>query len=199
MRPTILLLAAGALALMIASGAAVAATVIICQGYGLGHPCVGTPQDDVIYGTDHRDFMDSKEGDDTVYARGAVDTVQGGSGNDLIYGDSGEDYIQAGDPNVPLIPTPDNDVVHGGPGPDSINGAEGDDVIYGGDGDDHILFGYTGEDILYGGDGNDYLNVGTDAQSNRQRDILHCGPGEDRYTADKADVVSEDCEIKTPY
>ena len=52
------------------------------------------------------------------------------------------------------------------------------------------LCGGAAADNLNGGEGNDYLNAGDDAGG----DVLDCGGGTDRYTADPGDTAQSSCE-----
>jgi hypothetical protein len=64
----------------------------------------------------------------------------------------------------------------------------------GGDGTDTLWefpFGETSKDIYSGGDGNDIFAVNNRRPS---KDIVSCGSGFDRVSADRIDVVSDDCE-----
>jgi Ca2+-binding RTX toxin-like protein len=76
-----------------------------------------------------------------------------------------------------------------------VSGGGGDDVIYGGDGNDWLA-GDTGEDVLYGGEGNDSLDGVDQWRGPPVRDELYCGPGKDKYAADRLDYVDSSCEEK---
>ena len=69
----------------------------------------------------------------------------------------------------------------------------GKDFVYGGEGSDNLI-GYGGDtyvDRFFGGAGDDTVQSrDVPAVSDR----LRCGPGVYRVYADKADVVSSDCE-----
>ena len=132
----------------------------------------GCPKGGLLSGTDGRDHLDGKDGDDEIRGLGSVDDMLGGGGNDVIYG---------------------------GPGDDSpLWGLMGADVIYGGAGNDFWLAGGAGEDVLYGGKGNDALEGidWYDSGASPMRDELYCGPGKDKYQADKLDYVDSSCEEK---
>ena len=141
----------------------------------------GCPKGGLLSGTDKADDLAGKDGDDEIHGLGgSEDYIDGELGNDVIYGGPGTDYI------------------NGGGGDESLSGDDGDDVIYGGDGPD-LLWGGTGEDVLYGGKGNDSLD--SDDQFGRagappMRDELYCGPGKDKYHADRLDYVDSSCEEK---
>ena len=100
MRKTILVLASMALAVLLASGIALAATV------------KGDGNDNVLTGTSNRDVINPFGGNDTVYALGGNDDVRHSYGNDKILGGSGNDTLRGGF---------DNDEIWGGPGRDLID------------------------------------------------------------------------------
>jgi Ca2+-binding RTX toxin-like protein len=100
MRKTILLSATMALAVLLASGVALAANV------------QGTGGDDVLYGTGSRDTIIPFGGDDTVYALADNDDVRHSFGNDTIYGGADDDTLRGGR---------GSDVIYGGPGRDLID------------------------------------------------------------------------------
>ena len=100
MRKSVLLLASMALAVLLASGVALAANV------------KGTDGVDVLYGTPSRDVINPFSGNDTVYAKGGNDDVRHSYGNDKIYGGGGNDTLRGGF---------DNDEIWGGPGKDLID------------------------------------------------------------------------------
>ena len=68
----------------------------------------------------------------------------------------------------------------GGPGPDRLSGDQGNDVITP-DG---------GHDVVDSGAGDDYVLAADD----HMRDVISCGPGNDRVRADGTDRVARDCE-----
>jgi len=78
-------------------------------------------------------------------------------------------------------------------GDDEITDGLGKDAVYGGNGKDNLI-GYgrdTSVDRFYGGAGDDTIQS-RDVPASKDR--VDCGSGFDRVYADKADVVSEDCE-----
>src|SRR5829696_8427440 len=81
MRKAILVLASVALAVLLASGIAFAATV------------KGDGNDNVLTGTPNRDVINPFGGNDTVYALGGNDDVRHSYDNDKIWGGSGRDLI----------------------------------------------------------------------------------------------------------
>jgi Ca2+-binding RTX toxin-like protein len=78
-------------------------------------------------------------------------------------------------------------------GPDEIVDGRGKDAVYGGGGADDLI-GYGGDttvDRFSGGDGGDTVQS-RDVPA--VKDVVRCGAGTDEVYADKADVISEDCE-----
>ncbi len=120
MRRAVLVLAAIALAMVVGSGAALAAT-IRCDG---GH-CSGTNRPDSIFGTDKRDAIFAKDGGDFVSGRGGADNLNGQAGDDEVLGGWGDDWVKGGR---------HDDVVAGGLGNDRITGGSGDNLILARDG-----------------------------------------------------------------
>jgi hypothetical protein len=104
MRSTMLLLAAMVAAMLLASGVALAATVINCADDPVA-PCDGTTGDDEMTGTVGTDHMYAKEGNDTLRGLGRFDDLRGGPGNDNLDGGGGNDQynIYEGDWGVDRI------------------------------------------------------------------------------------------------
>jgi Ca2+-binding RTX toxin-like protein len=118
MRKSVLLLATMALAVLLASGLALAApkggntiTEIDCNLVG-STSCQGTSGPDIIYGTPSADVIVPYAGNDTVYAGSGADEVRHSFGNDLIKGGYGTDTLRGGF---------DNDEIYGGPDKDLID------------------------------------------------------------------------------
>ena len=134
----------------------------------------GCPNGGLLSDTDGKDLLNGKGGAEKIHGLGDKDELIGGMGSDVIYGGPGDDGRLSRD--------------------------RGDDVIYGGDGNEGWLAGAAGEDILYGGNGNDKLD-GLDHSIGLPvgptvRDELYCGPGKDKYAADRLDYVDSSCEKK---
>ena len=87
-------------------------------------------------------------------------------GNDLLRGGKGED------------------VLFGGAGADRLVGGSGSDYLSGGAGADQLVGG-PGHNRFDGGSGNDTIK-----SANGVREMVDCGFGRDRVTADPRDVVS---------
>jgi Ca2+-binding RTX toxin-like protein len=79
---------------------------------------IGSPDDDIIWGT-----------------RG-YDSIYGGGGNDEIYGLDGDDYVNGGTGQDSIEGHVGNDTLFGGGGNDYLSGGEGADHLDGGDGKD---------------------------------------------------------------
>ena len=117
MKKAILLLAAMAVALGLASGMALAATI------------VGTDRDETFLGTAYADTIRAKGGADEVRRRGGPDQLYGNAGRDKIYGGFGKgDRLHGGFGNDRLISEDIfsqsgafRDVVDCGPGDDSAS------------------------------------------------------------------------------
>ena len=78
-------------------------------------------------------------------------------------------------------------------GGDEIVDGRGKDAVYGGSGVDNLI-GYGGDtsvDRFSGGTGKDTIQSGDVPAS---RDRVLCGPDVDLFYADRADILSEDCE-----
>jgi hypothetical protein len=126
MRRTLLFVSTTALVVLVACGAALAAS-INCPT-GPGGECNGTNQGDALYGTS------------------GVDNMYGYRGSDLMYGYGGGDFMYGGDESGL------GDKMSGGTGADLVNGQGGNDLIEGGPGRDTLRTG-TGSDRVEAQDG----------------------------------------------
>jgi Ca2+-binding RTX toxin-like protein len=83
----------------------------------------------------------------------------------------------------------------GGPGEDVMFAGPGVDVVFGGEGDDRMYaralvdVEVSGADTMFAGDGNDIVFV-----RDGEADVVGCGPGRDRVSADSEDIVRDGCE-----
>ena len=127
MRRPLLFMAATTLAMLVACGVALAASVD-CPTASGGY-CYGTNSGDALYGTPN------------------VDREFGKGGSDLMYGYGDGDFMYGGDEAGV------GDKMRGGGGPDLINGQGGNDVIDGGPGSDTLKTG-KGSDRVEAKDGN---------------------------------------------
>ena len=179
-RMATLFVLAGMVALVVAAGAAFAATVINCQ---VSVPCLGTDGPDELYGTAKYDRMEASQGDDLLYGR---------RGPDLLMGD---------DSGQPTSPTDGNDQLYGNRGRDDLYGDGGSDLLNGGHGNDYIdaaeypLTSSIGsEDTVIAGGGDDDVSA-----YDWHFDTIDCGDGSDRVTYDAGlDEISENCETANP-
>jgi hypothetical protein len=126
MRRTLLFVSTTALVVLVACGAALAAS-INCPT-GAGGECNGTNQGDALYGTS------------------GVDSMYGFRGSDLMNGYGGGDFMYGGDESGL------GDKMRGGTGADLVNGQGGNDLIEGGPGRDTLRTG-TGSDRVEAQDG----------------------------------------------
>ena len=188
MRRVVLVLAAMALALLLASGVALAVTKI---------------------GTDGPDTLKGTNAADNLLGKGGNDVLSSLAGRDTLLGEEGKDWVLGGNEQRPfggvknLVGGPGNDGVLGGEDPNTLTGNSGNDVvgggpvsdkILGGEGNDYLLDGESrggATDTLIGGDGNDVIDP---FNKPTKRDVVTCGGGFDRVLADRADVVAPDCE-----
>ncbi len=134
----------------------------------------GTPQADVIYGSDGDDIQQGNGGNDFLYGLDGADRLFGGGGNDTLFGLDGDDTLDGGNGDDVLDGWLGNDTLNGGAGNDLLSGVHGDDMLDGGQGND-TLQGDLGNDELYGGAGDDLLIGGVG------NDLLAGGEGHDTY------------------
>jgi Ca2+-binding RTX toxin-like protein len=170
MRRVALVLTAMALALVLASGVALAVNK------------VGTNGPDTLRGTNKADNLLGRSANDILLALAGNDNLLGGPGKDIVYG--GDENRQSGG----------NKNMVGGSGNDSVIGGRGSDIVLGEEGNDLVADGPDREfatDNVSGGEGNDVV-----AAVNRPAfvDIVSCGGGFDRVIVDRKDVLAPDCE-----
>ena len=124
MRRMTLLFSAMAVALMLASGTALAALV---EGDNRDNGLIGTPRADIIHAYGGEDLVSALEGRDelhggygadTLYGNRYGDTIFGGYGQDRLYGGYGDDHLVSRDLNSSGIGM--RDVVDCGPGYDTF-------------------------------------------------------------------------------
>lgn len=101
---------------------------------------IGSPEDDILFGTNLADLIFAQEGDDIVI---------GAKGNDCIFGEDGDD------------------ILFGNEGNDNISGGGGNDVIRGQSGED-VISGDSGLDLIDGGDDKDSCNLGEETDGDLQ-------------------------------
>jgi hypothetical protein len=124
----------------------------------------------------------------TVVAAGG--RVLGMGGDDQITGGAGRDCLDGGPGKDLLSGRSGSDVMIGGPGSDRLAGGSGADRLT--DAPSSYAFGLgSGRNRVAGGPGRDVVEV-----ANARRDIVRCGPGRDRVSADRADRLVG-CERRT--
>lgn len=158
MRRTVLLLASTALAVLLVSGVALAATVT-CIG---GTECKGTGERDTLYGTQERDVMYGYKLEDRLYGYRGIDQMFGGEGSDTFYGGLGNDYSEEDQRGY--------DTFYGEGGNDYFIDRLGPNRVLGGGGSDRLHSRGT----LLGGPGHDYLE-GLKLRGGPTRDSLYLG------------------------
>jgi len=119
MRKVILLLASIGLAVLLASGVALAAT-IDCRGGS----CVGTQSDDTLFGSPRVDKEFGLGGNDLMYGYKSADRMSGNRGGDRMYGGPGADMVNGGPGNDSVVGDKGNDTLRGGPGNDLIQAVD---------------------------------------------------------------------------
>jgi Ca2+-binding RTX toxin-like protein len=152
---------------------------------GLPATLVGTPGDDVLYGT---------TGNDVIVGLGGNDTINGGNGNDVICGGAGDDVLNGSNGNDTLLGGLGNDTLDGSNGNDTLTGESGNDTLSGGNGDD-ALSGGDGNDTLSGSNGHDTLDGGADddrLSGNNGNDTLTGGTGADRFSGGSGSDTNTD-------
>jgi beta-glucosidase len=145
-------------------------------GFGLNYEPTCNGQTPTILGTPDDDVIDGTNQADVIYASGGNDVINGLNGDDVICGGSGDDEILGGNGNDLILGQTGSDTISGENGIDVIDGGSGEDVINGDNGDD-VLEGGTHDDMLYGGKGDDSLDGGD------QYDDCDGGKGTDTATA----------------
>ncbi|BAB77800.1 ExeM/NucH family extracellular endonuclease [Anabaena sp. FACHB-709] len=95
---------------------------------------IGTPDNDILTGTNRNDL---------IRGLGGNDLLIGGNGNDTLYGDRGKDILLGGNGNDTLYGGDDNDTLIGGNGDDLLVGGKGNDLLIGGNGRDRFYLSDT--------------------------------------------------------
>ena len=85
---------------------------------------MGTPDEDILFGTNIADLIFGFEGDDIISGAKGNDCIFGGDGDDIVFGNEGNDNISGGD---------GSDILKGKSGDDIVSGGNGIDIIDGGD------------------------------------------------------------------
>jgi uncharacterized repeat protein (TIGR01451 family) len=138
------------------------------------NPVFGGRDDDALFGSAFGDRLFGRAGRDLLRGRAGNDCLYGGDGNDVLDGDGGDDGLWGSD---------GRDRLFGGSGADRLVGGAKADELHGDAGTDDLAPG-TGRDRVWGGPGNDTI-----AARDGSRDVIDCGAGLDRVTADRRDRV----------
>ena len=85
---------------------------------------MGTPDEDILFGTNLADLIFGFEGDDIISGAKGNDCIFGGQGDDIVFGNEGNDNISGGD---------GSDILKGQSGDDILSGGNSVDIIDGGD------------------------------------------------------------------
>jgi hypothetical protein len=154
------------------TGASVAPPPLTLAGAACANPSFGGRDDDVLLGSSFGDRLYGRQGRDLLRGRAGNDCLFGGEGADVLDGDGGDDTISGGD---------GRDRLFGGGGNDRLLGGAKGDELHGDAGNDQLFPG-TGRDRVWGGAGNDAISA-----RDGSRDVIDCGAGLDRVTADRRD------------
>jgi uncharacterized protein DUF11/hemolysin type calcium-binding protein len=154
------------------TGASVAPPAITLTGVACVNPSFGGRDDDVLFGSSFGDRMFGRQGRDLLRGRAGNDCLWGGEGADVLDGDGGDDQLWGGD---------GRDRLFGGSGVDRLLGGAKSDELHGDTGNDQLFPG-SGRDRAWGGPGNDTISA-----RDGSRDVIDCGAGLDRVTADRRD------------
>jgi hypothetical protein len=154
------------------TGASIAPPPLTLGGAACANPTFGGRDDDVLVGTSFGDRMYGRQGRDLLRGGAGDDCLFGGEGADVLDGDGGDDTVSGGD---------GRDRLFGGAGNDRLLGGAKGDEMHGDAGNDHLFPG-TGRDRVRGGAGNDVISA-----RDGSRDVIDCGAGLDRVTADRRD------------
>ena len=163
------------------TGASVAPPALTLIGAACVNPSFGGRDDDVLFGSSFGDRMFGRQGRDLLRGRAGNDCLWGGEGADVLDGDGGDDQLWGGD---------GRDRLFGGSGVDRLLGGAKSDELHGDTGNDQLFPG-SGRDRAWGGPGNDTISA-----RDGSRDVIDCGAGLDRVTADRRDRLRA-CERVT--
>jgi uncharacterized protein DUF11/hemolysin type calcium-binding protein len=163
------------------TGASVPGAAVTLGGAACANSSFGGRDDDVLFGSSFGDRMYGRQGRDLLRGRAGNDCLFGGEGADVLDGDGGNDTLSGGD---------GRDRLFGGAGNDRLLGGAKGDELHGDTGNDQ-LFASIGRDRVWGGAGNDVISA-----RDGSRDVIDCGAGLDRVTADRRDHL-RGCERVT--
>ncbi|NEP87594.1 MAG: DUF4347 domain-containing protein [Okeania sp. SIO2C2] len=111
----------------------------------------GTPESEILNGTNENNTITGLAGNDTINGRGGDDQIIGSRGNDFLFGKDGNDTLQGRQDNDRLFGGNGDDSLVGGQGRDRFNGGTGNDTLTGGASIDRFIFNtndeFTPEDV----------------------------------------------------
>ena len=179
--------------------------------FSIGPPVelIGSPDDDILSGTNRGDLISGLGGNDLLQGLGGNDQILGGSGEDLVSAGRGNDTVEGENGNDNISGNDGNDDLRGGDGQDNILGGDGNDLIGGGaeadrllgEAGDDTIDGGSGQDSLLGGEGNDQLfggaqadlifgDLGDDSLSgNNGNDLIFGNSGNDSLSGDEGQDI----------
>ena len=163
------------------TGASVPGAAVTLAGAACANSSFGGRDDDALFGSSFGDRMYGRQGRDLLRGRAGNDCLFGGEGADVLDGDGGNDTLSGGDGRDRLFGGAGNDRVLGGAKGDELHGDTGNDQLFAG----------NGRDRVWGGAGNDVISA-----RDGSRDVIDCGAGLDRVTADRRDHL-RGCERVT--
>ena len=171
---------------------AIGVAMLLASGVALAATFDGTDGPDTFVGTDGPDDIRGRAGNDNLSGAGGIDRVRGDGGNDTLSGGPGGTLDQRerveGDGG--------NDTTSGDGGADEVRGGLGDDDMLGGGGADFIRADEAGIDEVSAGIGADVIEAHDDAGI----DTIDCGDGVDTVDFDAGvDVVAANCENLDPH
>ncbi len=151
---------------------------------GLLNQVIGDAGDNLLFGSENRDFVKGNAGNDLVFSDDEADILLGDSDNDTLSAQGGDDTALGGEGNDEIyLDDPDIFADSVLDGADVGAGGAGNDTIYAG-GKDDVLLGEEGNNFLSGQAGNDIIHAGKDASE------LHAGQGDDTlYGSAEGDVI----------
>jgi hypothetical protein len=132
-------------------------------------PCIGTEDDDIIYGARTTEEIFALAGNDMVFANSADSRIFGGKDDDL------------------LVAGPGNDLIDGGPKNDVLLAGGGSDLLVGGKGNDK-LFNGAGTAVMYGGKGANHFDCSLSALGLARSVVMD-------YNPSKGDTIAGPCKI----
>src|SRR5918998_4360532 len=171
---------------------AIGVAVLLASGIALAATLEGNDGPNTLVGTNGPDDIRGRGGDDNISGLGGIDRLRGDGGNDTVSGGPGgvPDRRERVEGNT------GNDTLSGDEGADEVRGDSGNDSMLGGDGADLIRADDPGTDSVTAGSGDDVVV----AHEDDGIDTIDCGDGIDLVRFDAGvDVVADNCERRDPH